>query len=248
MLTHHEGGASRTLSAAMGPRLWSPRMKRHALALMASMVMLASPVMAGPPLLCFPYEIGSAKSLPWGKDAFKKSESYDASKVIEDAVALLKAEKSTLVRMETIRRATLYIEKDSGRAHVLVTKLHEAAKELEEAGKASAAAWFDCGFAAATLSQSGCHVKGLPMSERGAPGTAQIKKALGMTPNDAAMHFGAALVLMDGDRDASNKHMKRALELVEAGSDLAKSMETNHALGALPLKELKKRYAVNDPA
>ena len=236
------------MSAAIGPRLWSPKMKRQALALVASMVMLSWPAMAGPPLLCFPYEIGSAKSLPWGKDAFKKSESYDASKVIDDAVALLKEEKSTLVRMETIRRAALYIERDSGRAHVLVTKLHGVAKELEEAGKASAAAWFDCGFAAATLSQNGCHVKGLPVSEKGPAGSVQIKKALGMTPNDAAMHFGAALVLMDGERDASNKHMKRALELVEAGSDLARSMETNHALGALPLKELKKRYAVNDPA
>lgn len=223
-------------------------MKRRTLALVASMMMLASPAMAGPPLLCFPYEIGAAKSLPWGSDAFKKSESYDASKVIDDAMALLKVEKSTLVRMETIRRAALYIGKDSGRAHVLVTRLLDVAKEMEAAGTPNAGAWFDCGFAAATLAQNGCHVKGLPTAEKGAVGSAQIKKALGMTPNDAAMHFGAALVFMEGERDASNKHMKRALELVEAGSDLARSMETNHALGAVPLKELKKRYAVTDPA
>lgn len=221
-------------------------MKRRTFALVASIVMFASPALAGPPLLCFPYEIGTAKSLPWGKDPFQKSSGYDAVKVEEDTLALLKAEKSALVRMETIRRAALYLDKDSGRAGNLALKLLAIAKDAEAAGKPSAAAWFDAGFAGATFTQNGCHIKGLMVTEKGPVGYEEIKKALAITPDDAAMQFGAALVAFDHHREAFKAHMQKALALVEPGSDVARSMETNHALGAKPLKELKAQYAGTD--
>lgn len=221
-------------------------MKRRTFALVASMVMFASPALAGPPLLCFPYEIGSAKSLPWGSDAFKKHKDYDIAKLEDDTLALLKAEKSALVRMETIRRAALYLDKDSGRAGNFALKLLAIAKDAEAAGKPNAAAWFDAGFAGATFTQNGCHIKGLMVTEKGPVGYEEIKKALAITPDDAAMQFGAALVAFDHNQAAFKTHIQKALTLVEPGSDLARSMETNHALGAKPLKELKAQYAVSD--
>ncbi len=221
-------------------------MKRRTLALMASMMMLVSPALAGPPLLCFPYEIGKNKSLPWGKEAFQKDKEYEAAKVVEDTLSLLKEEKSALVRMETIRRATLYIGEDAGRSAELVRKLMAVAEEAQKTEKPSAAAWFNAGFAAATLVQNGRHIKEVSLTRDGPVGYVEIKKALAITPDDAAMQFGAALVAFERDRDAMKGHMQKALALVEPGSDLAKSMEGNHALGAKPLKELKAQYAVSD--
>lgn len=221
-------------------------MKRRVIAMVASMLLVASPAMAGPPLLCFPYQIGTSKSLPWGKDAFAKSSEYDASKVVGDTVDMLKAEKSALVRMETIRRATLYIGEDSGRAGELVTKLLAVAKDAESAGKPDAAAWFNAGFAAATLVQNGRHIKQVALTRDGPVGYEEIKKALAIAPDDAAMQFGAALVAFEKDRESFKAHMKKALGLVEAGSDLAKSMESNHALGNKSLKDLKAQYSVAD--
>ena len=32
----------------------------------AAAILIATPAFAGPPLLCHPFEIGTARSLPWG--------------------------------------------------------------------------------------------------------------------------------------------------------------------------------------
>src|SRR5678816_4148994 len=79
--------------------------------------------MAGPPLLCFPYEIGSATSLPWGKDPFEVKKGYDKSKVVGDTLEILKTEKSVLVRMETLRRAAVDIGDDRAKATELLAKI-----------------------------------------------------------------------------------------------------------------------------
>src|ERR1043165_804779 len=116
-------------------------MNRKTLALVASVVLgvAGGAAVAGPPLLCFPYEIGTAQSLPWGgKDPFNKSAKYDTSKVVEDTLAILKTEKSTLVRMETLRRAAVYIGKDATTATALLAKLSWIAMDAEAAGKPSA--------------------------------------------------------------------------------------------------------------
>lgn len=221
-------------------------MNRRTLALVASLTLLASPALAGPPLLCFPYEIGTAKSLPWGDKPFTKGSGYDAAKVVDDTLSLLKTERSTLVRMETLRRAAIYIGQDAKRGAELLSKVSWIALDAEAAGKPSAEAYFNAGYLAATLRQNSCDINWHPGIEKGVDGYAYIKKALAIAPDDAAMHFGAALVAFEHDRDAFKAHIQRALALVEPGSDLARSMETNHALGAKPLKDLKAQYAVTD--
>src|SRR5215471_10776653 len=113
---------------------------------------------AGPPLLCFPYEIGSAKSLPWGKDKFEGAKGYDKSRVVEDTLEILKTERNVLVRMETLRRAAVYIGTDSRKASDLLSRLSWMAMDSEAIGKPSAVNWFDAGFFAATIRQSGADI------------------------------------------------------------------------------------------
>src|SRR6186997_2537601 len=119
-----------TTTVAMSPSCWLPTSDSPIHAFMRRFVMLkrstvlsfltaatlsatlAPMTMAGPPLLCHEIQIGDAKSLPWGKDTFDKAKSYDAASVVDDTLKLLDGELPVLARMETIRRAVLYIERD----------------------------------------------------------------------------------------------------------------------------------------
>ena len=93
-------------------------MRRNRMIGLAAALLFVSPALAGPPLLCFPYEIGEAKSLPWGGDRMQPSSGYDHSHLVDDTVRLLEAEPETIVRMETLRRAALYAGQSHGAAHV----------------------------------------------------------------------------------------------------------------------------------
>lgn len=72
-------------------------------------VLLSRPALAGPPLLCFPFDIGGAHSLPMGKGAWHATDpSYDVSHLVADTLTLLTPSAPLTLRMETIRRATIY--------------------------------------------------------------------------------------------------------------------------------------------
>jgi hypothetical protein len=105
----------------------------------------ALPVLAGPPLICHPVEIGAAKSLPWSKSAQGWNgtvASYDASaNLIKDTMALLTPATPVPVRMETMRRASIYAAKDAKLASVLASKLEARAKESN-----TPMTWFDAGY------------------------------------------------------------------------------------------------------
>src|SRR5438128_8750374 len=65
--------------------------------------------LAGPPLICHPFEIGDAKSLPWAGSAWRAVKvDYNINRLVDDTLALLSPETAPLVRMETLRRATVY--------------------------------------------------------------------------------------------------------------------------------------------
>lgn len=209
-------------------------------------VLLAPPALGGPPLLCFPYEIGEAKSLPWGGSAFSQSTSYDRAKVVRDTLSLLKTERSTLVRMETIRRASLYLKEDPARATELLAKLGWIAMDAEAAGKPSSEAWFNAGFLAATLRQAGAEIDWKPGVASGREGFAWIQRGLALDADNAAMHFGAALVIEDTRTGLGREHLARAVASATPGSDLAKSIESNHALGNRTLKQLRTDLGITD--
>src|SRR5256885_6871456 len=73
-------------------------------------LMVANQVaLAGPPLVCHPFEIGNARSLPWSGAQWRDvDKNYDISRLVEDTLRVLTPETPVLVRMETLRRATVY--------------------------------------------------------------------------------------------------------------------------------------------
>src|SRR5258706_4459854 len=87
---------------------------RFAGGLIGALLCLATVSQAGPPLICHTIEIGQAKSLPWISHSWNLSggENYDTKNLVRDTLEILAPGTPVLVRMETLRRATLYARKD----------------------------------------------------------------------------------------------------------------------------------------
>src|SRR5215831_16128992 len=76
---------------------------------------------AGPPLICHPIEIGQAKSLPWVEINHRGSTDYDLKNLSHDTLAFLVSHTPVLVRMETLRRATVDARLEPQAAKELIT-------------------------------------------------------------------------------------------------------------------------------
>jgi hypothetical protein len=184
---------------------------------------LVLPVFAGPPLICHRLEIGTAKSLPWAGTAWDLSgnENYDTKNLVRDTLAILDSNAPVLVRMETLRRATLYARRDPQAAKELLTRLH--ARTDEKA--ANALTWFDVGYLAATYSQ---WLKQNPAA--GLDAYDLVKKAISLRGNDPEMEFAAALITLRGPEQDHQQHAQRAIAGAKADPLLAQNL-SNHFLG-----------------
>jgi hypothetical protein len=89
-----------------------------ALAALPVVLAAAAPAVLGPPTVCHPIDIGNAKSLPWGSAPFAASTDYDVARTVDDTLAILRESPDTLVHMETLRRAVIYLTpmSDAGKA------------------------------------------------------------------------------------------------------------------------------------
>src|SRR5258708_15753241 len=89
------------------------RSARFVIAIAAVFLSFASVVQAGPPLICHTIEIGQARSLPWVSHSWNLSdgETYNTKNLAHDTLEILGPDTHVLVRMETLRRATLYARK-----------------------------------------------------------------------------------------------------------------------------------------
>src|SRR5579864_3202250 len=101
-------------------------------------------VQARPPLICHPYDIGKAQSLPWGhgRDALgfdNPDPNYDTKQLTRDTLKILDSGAPVLVRMETMRRAGLYGSNDHAAASALIGVL----KQRATGASPSASALFD---------------------------------------------------------------------------------------------------------
>lgn len=199
---------------------------------------------AGPPLLCHPHEIGSAKSLPMGKDKFEKASGYDAKNVVDDTLSLLKTERSALVRMETLRRATVYLRENPRGASELLGKLAWIALDGESASERPNAseAWFNAGVLAASLAQMGIDVDFKVGVKDGIIGYAWMTKALAEGGENPEMEFAAALMTAESPK-LSRTHLARAVTRAKEGSNLAVSIERNNGSGAKTIEQLRKELA-----
>src|SRR2546429_9458776 len=88
---------------------------------------------AGPPLICHTIEIGQAKSLPWISHNWNLSggENYDTKNLVPDKLGILAPRTPGLVRIERLRRATLFARKDTLAAKELLARLRARASFAE---------------------------------------------------------------------------------------------------------------------
>jgi hypothetical protein len=168
---------------------------------------VARPALAGPPLLCHPYDIGAAQSLPWqGRDWWPGRADYKVANLVADTQALLTPSTPVIVRMETLRRATIYAARDRAVAAQLLATVTERARSLEREGQPDALAWMDAAYlteAVREIADLANMSKSTPFDEAvravkgltaGADGYALILKSLELRPDDPSIEFAAALI------------------------------------------------------
>ena len=214
---------------------------RFALVLVIITLCFARYALAGPPLICHAFEIGQAKSLPLASNSWNLSgsEGYDTKNLASDTLEILKPDMPVLVRMETLRRATLYARKDPLAAKELLARLHARATSAESAGHPDALAWFDAGYLVETykqwLGQNLPHMTdGMRMDANpaaGVDGYAMVKKAIALRGDDAQMEFAAALITLSGPRHEHAQHSQKAIAGAKSDALLAQNLGT-HFLGS----------------
>jgi hypothetical protein len=176
---------------------------------------------AGLPLTCHPIEIGQAKSLPWVDLNYQRgSGAYDLKNLTRDTLAILDSNTPVLVRMETLRRATIYARQDPNVAKQLITRLQARAEK--GAGSQGALAWFDVGYLAETYKQ--WMGNGEPNPARGLDGYGWVKKAISLRGSDPEMEFAAALITLTNSESDHNDHVEKAMAGAKTDPLLAQNL------------------------
>jgi hypothetical protein len=191
------------------------------------------PALAGPPLLCHPFDAGKAALLPWGDAQGWNSpdRSYDVQKLTADTLRLLSADTTVLARMENLRRATIYAAQDRRVAAELLSAVLGRARTAEMQGSGNQLAWFDAGYLVETYRQAS-HVFKWEMLSGGArsawtlreepavDGYRLVLKALQLGSNPE-MEFAASLMT---NGSAGAEHRRRAADGATSGSLLARNL------------------------
>jgi hypothetical protein len=200
---------------------------RFAAVLVFTFSLFASYALAGPPLICHTFDIGNAKSLPWISHDWNLSgsESYDTKNLSADTIAILDADSTVLVHMETLRRATLYGQKDPVAAKQLLIKLIARSDAAGKNASAAALATFDVGYFAEALGEAQWLYKSSGNPAQGLDGYSLVKKALQVRGNDPQMEFAASLMTLDRNGPASEHqdHTQKALAGAKSDPLLARN-------------------------
>jgi len=182
---------------------------RLAISIAVVLVGFTSYAQAGPPLICHPIEIGQAKSLPWIDWNRKGTGGYDLKTLTRDTLAILDSTAPVLLRMETLRRATIYARQDPQVAKELLTRLQARAANSTDSGLSEALAWFDVGYLIETYQQ--WIGKAEPNPAAGLDGYAWVKKAVRLRGQDPEMEFAAALITLTGPESDHREHARKAV-------------------------------------
>ena len=176
----------------------------------ALLVLVAGAVLAGPPLVCHSFDIGSAKSLPWISHNWNLTgaETYDTTKLASDTLSILAADNTVIVHMETLRRATLYARKDPAAAKDLLTKITMGTKSANP-NQARALTYFDTGYLVEVYKQWLGDNPQNPAT--GLDGYALVKEAIQLRGNDPQMELAAALITLSGPASEHQAHAQRAI-------------------------------------
>ena len=203
---------------------------------------------AGPPLICHPFDIGNARSLPWSGSQWREvKRDYPLNRLVEDTLALLNQDTPVIVRMETLRRAAMYsswaiYDKEVGYqttdlkvAQALMARLQE---RVEATQRKDALALFDAGYFIETLKDAG-YFGAMKKQATGhadhdqvtnvtnVNGYELVKQASGqssaMTKQKAAMEFAAALIRYD-DQAIQRAHLQKAVAGADADALLSRNL------------------------
>lgn len=205
-------------------------------AIVTALLIAAVPALAGPPLICHAIDIGAAQSLPWSSTGWNLTgqENYDVSHLVPDTLVLLAPSTPVLVRMETLRRATLYAQQRSIVAKELLLRLESRTEENPK----DALAAFDFGYLAETYKQANWlrqHTDWLKASSRNAEpmdanltaridGYELVRQAIALRGSDPQMEFAAALMTTDGARSEHDRHLQNAIAGSKADALLARNL------------------------
>ena len=196
--------------------------RRVGLMTAAALILIGTPAFAGPPLLCFPFDIGSTQSLPIGTgDWHAVDPRYDASRVVDDTLALLTPATPVIARMETLRRATLYVGKDPARALELLRRL-EARAKVSDANAPMAV--FDFGYLAETYKQAAFVFGGPNRATKAADaieGYSLVQKSAAWA-SDPQIEFALAVMTRGNTRVAAahSAHLARVVKAAETDATI----------------------------
>jgi hypothetical protein len=134
-------------------------------AVFAAAVLIARPALAGPPLLRHPFDIGSARSLPMGTAGWQAVDrTYDVCRLVDATLGLLGASTPATVRMETIRRATIYAAAHPKQASALLNR--DAGARAERAAVVRGARRLRLRVSRGDLQGGDVHVQGAAARDR----------------------------------------------------------------------------------
>jgi hypothetical protein len=200
-----------------------------------ALLLIAAPALAGPPLICHAIDIGAEQSLPWTSTVWNLSgqEQYDVSRLVPDTLALLTPSAPVLLRMETLRRATLYGQQRTAVAKELLLRLEARTRENPK----DALAAFDFGYLVECYKQASWlhqHTDWLKASGDVAganlatkiDGYSLVVKAITLRGSDPQMEFAAALMTTDGARSEHERHLQSAMAGAKADAMLARNLSS----------------------
>lgn len=190
----------------------------------ASMTLVvAQSLLAGPPMICHPHVTGNEPSLPWGADKNAWSlidPKYDTSNLAADTLKLLDSGQPMLARMETLRRAAVYAEKDTAAGLELGNRLIARALDSEVKGYPNSQALFDAGYFVESMKQLGHRARVTAFTS--IDGYEWTKRSLPGIQDKLAAEY--ALGLMQAAGGWPNEHIRRAVAGAQEGSLLAQNL------------------------
>lgn len=205
------------------------------LALTAAALVVSSTLFAGTPLICHPYDIGAAKSIPGTSGSWKGvNPAYDRTHLVDDTLAILTPTTPVIVRMETLRRAAIYATAgmrgwddkagfsadDRARVSTLLEKLRARTQDASAPAKVRALALFDVGFFSETLRHTNV--------DSTLDGYSLLVKARELRGADAEMDFALALASSwPKRRDELADHLARARQGSPTNVLLATNLATH---------------------
>ncbi len=223
-----------------------------------SLMAFQQAALAGPPLICHPFDIGNARSLPWSGPVWSRiDKNYNTDHLVEDTLGLLTPNTPVLVRMETLRRATVYglmptadrtvtsPVKDAAIARDLLSSLQDRIPNpgIKSDKRTTAMALFDYGYLVESYKQAGDGSQG-PKLAGGVDGCGLIVQAIALGGGDPAMEFAAALAKWDGT-GSHIAHLQKAAAGAPEGSLLARNLLSHFSNKGKTIGELRANVAKN---